>query len=120
MGVGRLTEGADRFCRGGGLYQSLQYMIFSGGLTILKRITVNDVIAGRAKYVQGAFDITKTGNVMIIANNPFFTKEAGNAIIRRVLLFPSNNVVQKKVFLIEPKSNEFHGPLAAELSGILA
>jgi hypothetical protein len=49
---------------------------YEGDLTILKQITGNDIIAGRAKYVQGAFDIANTGNVTTIANNPFFTKGA--------------------------------------------
>jgi phage/plasmid-associated DNA primase len=93
---------------------------YEGDLTVLKQITGNDIIAGRAKYVQGAFDIKKTGNVMIIANNPFFTKEGGNAVLRRLLVFPSLKIVKDRTYLIEPSDSVFRGPLAEELPGILS
>lgn len=93
---------------------------YEGDLTILKQITGNDIIAGRAKYVQGAFEISRTGNVMVIANNPFFTKESGNAVLRRLLIFPSLNIIRDKTYLIEPGESAFRGPLTDELPGILA
>jgi len=93
--------------------------LYEGDLTILKQITGGDVIAGRAKYVQEAFEIRETGNVMIIANAPFFSKESGNAVIRRLLLFVANNVVQRKKVLIESRGGDYVGPLVDELPQIL-
>lgn len=93
--------------------------LYEGDLNILKQITGNDVISGRAKYVQGAFEIHKTGNVMIIANVPFFSRESGNAIQRRLLLFVADKIVTNRKLLIEPQSGGFFGPLADELPQIL-
>lgn len=93
--------------------------MFEGDLTILKQITGGDAIAGRAKYVQGAFEIRKTGNVMIIANVPFFSRESGNAIQRRLLLFIADNIATQKKLLIESKGANYEGPLAEELPHIL-
>lgn len=92
---------------------------YVGDLAILKQIVGNDAIKGRAKYVQGAFNITNTGNIMIIANIPFTARETSNAISRRLLVFPANNISKERKPLIEHWSGAFRGPLANELSGIL-
>lgn len=92
---------------------------YSGELVILKQIVGNDTIKGRAKYVQGSFDIHETGNVMVVSNNPFASKEGSTAIMRRLLIFPATKIHTGRLALIEPTSNGFEGPLALELPGIL-
>lgn len=92
---------------------------YQGDLTMLKQIVGNDVIRGRAKYVQGSFDVKKTGNIMIIANSNFTAKEMSTAILRRLIVFPAVNISDKRKPLIEPSQNTFTGILADELPGIL-
>lgn len=95
--------------------------LYTGDLSLLKQIVGNDKIQGRAKYVQGTFDIKKTGNVMIVANVLFSNKDQSTAVTRRLLPFIADNITNKRELLIEPDSSEigFNGVLSQELSGIL-
>lgn len=92
---------------------------YEGDLSVLKQIVGGDIIKGRAKYVQGSFDIANTGNVMVVANIPFTSKETSNAINRRLLIFPALHKSSSRVPLLLRIGNLYEGPLVKELGGIL-
>lgn len=95
--------------------------LYTGDLSVLKQIVGNDSIQGRAKYIQGAFDIAQTGNVMVVANVLFTSKDQSTAVSRRLLVFPADAISHSRKVLIEPDDSArgFFGPLASELPGIL-
>jgi putative DNA primase/helicase len=94
---------------------------YTGDMSIIKQITGNDKLHGRAKYVQGSFEIAVTGNIICVGNQLFSTREQSNAITRRLIPFLADNISTSRKVLIEPNASAvgFYGPLADELPGIL-
>lgn len=95
---------------------------YRGPLYRLKQVTGGDMLSGREKNVQGSFDFTYNGLVLVISNHPFQSTEPTNALKRRVREIESPNSIPEKQQIpllywcfIEKK---WKGCLASELGHI--
>ena len=97
---------------------------YEADVPILKQIVGSDPISANAKYVQGTFQLTRTGLVMITSNHPFKTRDNTAAMLRRLIPFkttlsPIQDIYKDGEPLIFPSDNGFAGPGTSELPGIL-
>lgn len=93
---------------------------FSGNIAILKQMTGGDVIKGRIKLVQGAFDISFEGNILIVGNYLLGSEDTSGALQRRIRVLEANNVIkpEKQLNLLNYLRGEWSGLLLNDLSGI--
>jgi phage/plasmid-associated DNA primase len=59
-------------------------------IPILKQLVGSDPIHASVKYVQGSFPLKHIGNLMIISNHEFKSKDNTAAIVRRIVPFCSS------------------------------
>lgn len=95
---------------------------YEADVPILKQIVGSDPINANAKYVQGSIEIKRLGNLMIVSNHPFKTKDNTAALMRRLVPFKASlppAAVQIEGPLLSPLDDVFVGPGSEELPGIL-
>jgi P4 family phage/plasmid primase-like protien len=92
---------------------------YFGDLSILKQIVGGDALRGRAKFIQGNFEVNIQGTVVLISNFPLMSKDTSNAIHRRLRTFPANFVVNSTETLLTYYIDRWEGLLVKELPGIL-
>jgi phage/plasmid-associated DNA primase len=95
---------------------------YEADVPILKQIVGSDPINANAKYVQGSIEIKRIGNLMIVSNHPFKSKDNSAALMRRLIPFKVTAFDKYKsdgVPLLEPTDGGFIGPGLHELPGIL-
>lgn len=93
---------------------------YFGDLSILKQIVGGDALRGRAKFIQGNFEVNIQGTVVLISNFPLMSKDTSNAIHRRLRTFPANFIVDSHSTLLTYFINKWEGQLVDELPGILS
>nr|QYC94343.1 putative phage/plasmid DNA primase [Oedogonium sp. 210] len=91
---------------------------YSGDLQILKQIVGCDALQGRAKYIQGSFEVRPEGIVLIVTNNPITSRDTSQALVRRMRTFKAERVFEERRPLISCVDGIWVGPLGEELSGI--
>lgn len=95
---------------------------FEADVPILKQIVGSDPLNANIKYIQGSVEIKKVGNVMIVSNHPFKSRDNSSALLRRLVPFQTtfdHTLKKGRTPLVEPHEDGFQGPGISELPGIL-
>jgi phage/plasmid-associated DNA primase len=69
---------------------------YSGDLQVLKQIVGNDALQGRAKSIQGSFEVVPEGLVLIVTNHPITSRDTSQALIRRMITFKAERVFEER------------------------
>ncbi len=91
---------------------------YKGDVSTLKALVGGDALRGRIKYVQGSYEVTPEGIVMIQGNHPLGVRDSSNAILRRMRIFKATNVSKVRKNLLSYERTHWSGPLSEELAGI--
>ena len=91
---------------------------YQGELETLKKITGNDALAGRKKFLQGSSEVVVEGMVVMVSNVEFSIYDPTGSIPRRIVIIRADNVSEERDPLIQFTKKKWVGPLADELPGI--
>lgn len=92
---------------------------YSSDLAILKAYTGGDSLRGRKMYTQGNINVNAEGLIVIVANNPFQTRDNSNAIKRRIRAFQTQTSYNNREPLFSNINGVWKGSLLPDLPGIL-
>lgn len=97
---------------------------YRGEVSTIKRITGNDLLQARIKYVQEPFDFYNQSILLMSTNNPPFSYDHTGAMTRRMVLIPGINISVKKlkstkIMEYNSDTESFEGEVVGEISSII-
>ena len=93
--------------------------VYSNHVSVIKAITGCESLRGRIMHKGETVNVTFPGLLIITDNRLLNTRDASNAILRRMRPIKAETVVKNRKNLISTERDELKGDLASELPGIL-
>ena len=91
---------------------------YTQDMSQLKALTGGDPLRGREMYKSATYNVYLTGTILITGNKLLNTKDASNALLRRIRPLEISKIPEQMEQLLYRKHGTWHGLLSPELSGI--